>query len=58
MFFKGEGGIISEGRSGTLRVTPNRKDYPESQIIKLKLALNMTRSLGHPILSRYGVFLG
>lgn len=49
------GAVLAEGRSGTIRVTPNRADYPEPIISKLKLALNMTRALGHAILSNYGV---
>ena len=51
------GGTITEGRSGGLRVIPNPRDYPEAAIIKQKLALNMTRAMGHVVLGKYGVHL-
>lgn len=52
---KASKGSIKESASGHFKVIPNMDDYAESTIIKQKLALNMTRSLGHPILSKYGV---
>jgi serine/threonine protein phosphatase PrpC len=48
-------GQIVERTNNCYRVIPNSEDYPIAEIKAKKLALNMTRSLGHPILSQYGV---
>jgi len=48
-------GMIVERNGGIKRVIPNPKEFSEDDIIKQKLALNMSRSLGHTILSNYGV---
>ncbi|PRP86857.1 hypothetical protein PROFUN_05074 [Planoprotostelium fungivorum] len=48
-------GQIGVGRSGMMRVCPSIADYTKEMIIEKRLALNMSRALGHPILRLYGV---
>jgi serine/threonine protein phosphatase PrpC len=48
-------GVVVERSKNNWRVIPTFADYPEAAIKKDKLALNMSRSLGHHILSQYGV---
>ncbi|KAK5579537.1 hypothetical protein RB653_009221 [Dictyostelium firmibasis] len=52
--------IVSTGgrvvyRCGCYRVIPNKNDYNNDDIMKQRLALNMSRALGHVVLSKYGV---
>ncbi|KAM9993531.1 hypothetical protein ACTFIZ_011488 [Dictyostelium cf. discoideum] len=42
-------------RCGCYRVIPNKNDYSNDEIMKQRLALNMSRALGHVVLSKYGV---
>lgn len=49
------GGEIVQTKFGTQRVIPNRQDFTEDIMRKRKLALNMTRALGHIVLKNYGV---
>ncbi|EAL62398.1 protein phosphatase 2C [Dictyostelium discoideum AX4] len=42
-------------RCGCYRVIPNKNDYSNDDIMKQRLALNMSRALGHVVLSKYGV---
>ncbi|EGC37248.1 hypothetical protein DICPUDRAFT_94116 [Dictyostelium purpureum] len=42
-------------RCGCWRVIPNKLDYSNEDIMKQRLALNMSRALGHIVLSKYGV---
>lgn len=49
-------GVIVE-RLYVKRVTPSRDEFSEEAITKQRLALNMSRSLGHVTLGRFGVQL-
>jgi len=49
------GGEIVQTKFGTQRVIPNRQDFTEDIMRKRKLALNMTRALGHIVLKNYGI---
>jgi len=48
-------GVVVEKPLGVKRITPSREEFSEEVISKRRYALNMSRSLGHVILARYGV---
>ena len=47
-------GRVVPGTSNTLRLVPSESAYDLDTIKKKKLALGMSRSMGHPILSKFG----
>ena len=47
--------MVGRGGEGTLRVVPAEGDFPIEEIRRKKLGLATSRSLGHVILSKYGV---
>jgi len=47
--------VVGRGGEGTLRVVPAEGDFPIEEVRRKKLGLATSRSLGHVILSKYGV---
>ena len=47
-------GQVVTGTSGSLRLIPSASDYDLETVISKKLALGMSRSFGHVVLSNYG----
>ena len=47
-------GRLIAGSKGQRRVIPAPEEIPRQEVIDKKLALAMSRSLGHKILSQYG----
>ncbi|GAM18584.1 hypothetical protein SAMD00019534_017590, partial [Acytostelium subglobosum LB1] len=49
----GNGRVVN--RYSVWRLVPSEQDYTDADIVRGRLALNMSRSLGHYILSQYGL---
>ena len=48
-------GVVLESPTGQLKMAPGNLDHPESCPTNARLSLNMSRALGHPTLSKFGV---
>jgi len=49
------GGVVIKPKSNSKRVYPPKSDVTWEQVKKRSLSLNMSRSLGHCVLSKYGI---
>jgi serine/threonine protein phosphatase PrpC len=48
-------GVVLESSTGQLKMTPGALENSERSPTNARLSLNMSRALGHPILSKFGV---